>query len=163
MQNTLNDFTAYIRDLCKRHVDVKHTDTEKHFIELRAEAQFTSKSLRLPVVAIDKLQLTYKGQNDSLRKDRYIEILFLDKCADGSNTDKIQDIQDRMESICEDFINKMREDKKSRKIDFLKNLIIGDIQVFQIENKNASLYGAMMSFSFDLPYSGVLRSGKFSE
>jgi hypothetical protein len=163
MQNNLTDFTEYIRKLCHNHVDIQDNPIDRHFIELRSEAQLTAKSLRLPVVAFDKLQITYKGQNDNLRKDRYIEILFLDKCADGLNTAKILEIQTRMESICEDFINKMREDKKSRKIEFLQNLIIGDIQVFQIENKNASLYGAMMSFSFDLPYSGVLRPYKFSE
>lgn len=158
---SLNEFIAYIRSLCSAHVEIQHSDTQKHFIEIGSEQQLSAKSLHLPVVALDKLEITYKGQTDNYRKDRFIQILFLDKVSDPANYGRIKEVNDAMEAIAEDFVNKMREDRMLKKHDFLKCLIISEIQVVTVEQKNLNLYGAMMSFNFDLPYSGALTPGRF--
>ena len=167
VNNQLSDFTDYISNLCVKHVDILHVpgdEDHRHFIELNDEQQLQeSKSICYPLVAMDKLTVSYNGQQDSPLKNRYVEIMFIDSVSDTGDFIRIQEVKNSMERIAEDFIKKMKTDRKDRNVyPFLKCMVLSKIELNFIENKAINLYGALLSFNFELPFSETLEVGRFN-
>lgn len=163
--NSLNQFTEYVKSLCIQHVDIKHTDDDQHFIELNSDKQLQqSKNQLYPLVALDKLTISYGGQNDATTKSRIVDLLFLDKSKSAGDYVEIQLIKNNMERIAEEFVIKMKIDSRDRKKhQFLRNLVIGSIEINLIDNEQINLHGALLSFIFEVPFSEVIAPGRFIE
>jgi len=161
--NSLEQFTAYIESLCTKHVDIQHTVLEPRFIELNNEKQLKqSKEQLYPVVALDKLTISYSGANDAMQKNRVVDILFLDKSDSATDYEQIQTIKNNMERIAEEFVIKIKIDSKDRKnYAFLRNLLIGSIEINLIDNEQINLHGALLSFSYELPFVEYISEGRF--
>lgn len=162
--NSLNQFTAYIELLCTQHVDILHTQDDPHFIELNDEKQLASgKNQVYPLVALDKLTINYSGANDGMLKSRVCDILFLEKSPAGDYV-RMQEIKNKMERVAEDFVVRMKQDSRDRaKYPFLRNLVVGSIEINQIDNEGINLHGALLSFSYELPFSEQIPEGRFNQ
>jgi hypothetical protein len=76
----------------------------------------------------------------------------------------IQEKKNLMERIAEDFLKKIKVDKRDRKaFPFLKNLSLSDIELNFVENPGFNVYGALLSFNFELGFDETLESGRFME
>ena len=162
--NSLNQFTAYIELLCAQHVEIQHTEDEHHFIELNDEKQLAAnKNQVYPLVAIDKLTISYNGFNDAMSKNRLCDILFLGKSPAGDYV-HVQETKNKMERVAEDFVVRMKVDSRNRtKYPFLRNLVIGSIEINQIDHEGNNLHGALLSFSYELPFIEKVPDGRFNE
>lgn len=162
--NSLTQFTAYVEMLCAKHVDIHHTPEEPHFIELNDEKQLAAgKNQVYPLVALDKLTINYSGSNDGMLKSRVCDILFLDKAPAGDYVE-VQRIKNKMELIAEEFVVKMKQDSLDRaKYPFLRNLVVGSIEINHVDNEGINLHGALLSFSYELPFSEQISEGRFNE
>lgn len=162
--NSLNQFTAYIELLCTQHVDILHTQDDTHFIELNDEKQLASgKNQVYPLVALDKLTINYSGANDGMLKSRVCDIMFLEKSPAGDYV-RMQEIKNKMERVAEDFVVRMKQDSRDRaKYPFLRNLVVGSIEINQIDNEGINLHGALLSFSYELPFSEQISEGRFNQ
>ncbi len=162
--NTLDDFTQYVENLCRKHVEIKHSDDDCHFLQLNDDQQFQElKNITFPMVTLDKLTVSYTGSEDSTRKSRYCELMFLDKAGAGDFVE-IQEVKNRMERVAEDFVKKMKADRKQRTLyPFLKTLVLSGVEFNFVENKAHGLYGGLLSFNFDLPFVDQLEAGRFDD
>ena len=162
--NSLTQFTAYVEMLCAKHVDIHHTPEEPHFIELNDEKQLAAgKNQVYPLVALDKLTINYSGSNDGMLKSRVCDILFLDKAPAGDYVE-VQRIKNKMELIAEEFVVKMKQDSRDRaKYPFLRNLVVGSIEINNVDNEGINLHGALLSFSYELPFPETISEGRFDE
>ncbi len=162
--NQLSDFSAYIENLCKTHVDVLHSDDNKHFLELNDNQQLTDqKVLCYPLVTLEKLTVTYPGGEDFMNKNRYVEMMFL-ASAGKADFVKIQQQKNNMERIAEDYLKRIKLDKRDRKkYPFLRNLAISDIELNFVEIAALDLYGALLSFNFELSFDEVLDRDRFTD
>lgn len=162
--NSLTQFTAYVEMLCAKHVDIHHTPEEPHFIELNDEKQLAAgKNQVYPLVALDKLTINYSGANDGMLKSRVCDILFLDKATAGDYVE-VQRIKNKMELIAEEFVVKMKQDSRNRaKYPYLRNLVVGSIEINHVDNEGINLHGALLSFSYELPFSETITEGRFDE
>ena len=161
--NILEDFSAYIETLCREHSEILHASDDRHFMELNDQQQFVqSKVLRFPLVTLEKLNISYTGQNDGMRKNRYVEIMFLEQVRDAADFVKIQTIKNKTERIAEDFLKRMKADRKDRlNYPFLKCLTVSNIELNYVENKSINLYGTLLSLNFELPFDETLDAGRF--
>ena len=162
--NSLTQFTAYVEMLCAKHVDIHHTPEEPHFIELNDEKQLAAgKNQVYPLVALDKLTINYSGSNDGMLKSRVCDILFLDKAPAGDYVE-VQRIKNKMELIAEEFVVKMKQDSRDRaKYPYLRNLVVGSIEINHVDNEGINLHGALLSFSYELPFPETISEGRFNE
>lgn len=162
--NSLTQFTAYVEMLCAKHVDIHHTPEEPHFIELNDEKQLAAgKNQVYPLVALDKLTINYSGANDGMLKSRVCDILFLDKAPAGDYVE-VQRIKNKMELIAEEFVVKMKQDSRNRaKYPYLRNLVVGSIEINHVDNEGINLHGALLSFSYELPFPETISEGRFDE
>ena len=163
MQNdTLSNFSHYIEMLCRMHKDIRHANDEMHFIELASDQQFQSmKRLVYPVVAFDRLTISYNLLEDAERKNRYVEILFVDKCPVG-NFELIKKIKDRMEQVAEEFLIRIRNDRKKRNsYKFLRSLQLDTAELNYVENDSIGVFGVMLSVNVDSPMSMCFKEDPF--
>lgn len=163
--NSLEQFTAYIALLCAKHVDIQHSESDKRFIELNDEKQLQqSKTQLYPLVAIDKLTITYPGANDAMRKNRIVDLLFLDKVENASDYSQIQATINKMERMAEEFLIKIKIDSRDRVLyPYLKNLLLSSAELNIIEQPMNKLYGALLTFSYELPFAEYIEPGRFDE
>lgn len=160
----LIDFTLYIEDLCKSHTLIKHRPTEKHFVRLAKDEllQETRALVFYPVVTMESLTNSYTSLEDSFRKSRHLELMFLDHVGDIGDFDSIEKVWDDMESIAEDFIRKIRVDKRDRKkYPFLQSLNMTSVELDRVENVQTHLWGVLLSFDLDLPFDNCIDAGRF--
>lgn len=160
-KNLLDEFTAYIEDLCKKHTWIQHTAERKHFIRLDSDEllQEGKANIYYPVVTMDKLTVSYTSEPDNFRKSRYIELMFLDHIRDAGDFNNIQNVWTKMEAVAEDFLNKIRMDK--RNLPFLKSLMIDNAELEYVENIKTHLWGVLLSFNIDLPFNNCLDPDRF--
>ena len=164
MENLLDNFTDYISSLCKKHVEICHSEEESHFVELNSDSQLKTPNQSYPVVTLDKLEITYSGPEDATRKQRYVELMFLDKVTNNDGNAEITEVKNRMERISEDFIRKIKIDRKDRvKYPFLRTLKLSEIRLNFVENISINVHGTLVSFNFDLPFIDQLEPGRFVE
>lgn len=163
--NSLEQLTAYIELLCTKHVDIRHTPTKRRFIELNNEKQLEqSKTQLYPLVAMDKLTISYPGINDAMRKNRVVDLLFLDKVKNPGDYAELQAVKNKMERIAEEFFIKMKIDSCDRvNYPFLKNQLISSVELNVIENNSLGVHGALLSFSSELPFVEHIEAGRFDD
>lgn len=159
----LTDFTKYIESLCEQHTSINHTKDKAHFLELGNDQQLQmGKKLYYPVVTMEKLTNSYSDQPDNIRKKRNIELMFLDHVPDATNFKNINSIWDNMEWIAEDFLRKINQDKRDKKTyPFLQKLRLSNAELDLVENVSTHLWGVLLSFEIDLPFSECIEVGRF--
>lgn len=162
-RNDLTDFTNYIKSLCEKHTAINHTERKKHFLELGNDQQLhEGKKLYYPIVTMEKLSNSYSDLADSLRKKRYIELMFLDHVQDAGNFNDINYIWNNMERIAEDFLRKIREDRRDRDTyPFLRKLKLSNAELDLVESVSTHLWGVILSFELDLPFNECIEKGRF--
>ena len=160
-KNLLDEFDNYIEDLCRKHTSIRHTDKKKHFVKLAKDEilQEGKAVVFYPVVTLEKLTNTYTGLADSFRKNRHVELMFLDHLSDGGNFKQIESVWTNMESVAEDFLKKIREDR--RVYPFLKSLKVDNAELDYVENVQTHLWGVLLSFDIDLPFDNCIAPGRF--
>lgn len=161
-KDLLDDLSQYIEDLCKRHTLINHSDTEKHFVRLNSEELPQEKNIeiRYPVVTFDKVTVTYSGVADAERKSRSIELMFLDLVPDAGRYDHIESVLTNMEEIAEDFLWKMKLDRRNPEYPFLKSFTISG-ELDYVGNIGTILWGVLLSFDFDAPFNLCLAPNRF--
>lgn len=161
-KDLLDDLSRYIEDLCKSHTLINHSDIEKHFVRLNSEELPQEKNtvLRYPVVTFDKVTITYSGIVDAERKSRSIELMFLDIVPDAGRYDHIESVLTNMEGIAEDFLRKMKLDRRDPKYPFLKSFTVSG-ELDYVENIGTILWGVLLSFDFESPFDMCIAPNRF--
>lgn len=161
-RNSLDAFTLYIEDLCRRHTSINHTADEKHFVRLNSEElpQEQHTIIKYPVVTMDKITATYTGAVDAEHKSRNIELMFLDWVTDPGDSNRIEAVFANMEEIAEDFLRRMKTDRRNKAYPFLKNFTIS-AELDYVEAVSTLFYGVLLSFDFDAPFDNCIKDGRF--
>lgn len=161
--NDLTAFTNYIESLCEKHTSINHTEEKKHFLELGNDQQLQEgKKIYYPVVTMEQLTTSYSDLTDSVSKKRNIELMFLDHVKDAGDFNNINAIWNNMEGIAEDFLRKIKVDRRNRDTyPFLNKLKLNSAELDLVENVSTHLWGVLLSFELELPFSECIEDGRF--
>ncbi len=158
----LNDFTDYLEGLCTVHKEIKHSDSETHFVNMNEEVVSGNDShLYYPCVMLEKDVFTYTTVDGKIMKKTNFIILILDHVSDSRDYDCILSTIRKCETILDDLFKRMLEDKKERKFKFLLGFDLDGTQAENIENKNQSLYGVAATFNISLPFRAKVCNDSF--
>lgn len=150
--NTLQLLTTYIENLCAQHVDIRHSTERCHFVRLCADEQMTkSKTLYPPIVSMEKVVSKYTGPEESLNKSRSIDLMFLDNVKDTHDFNLINEVWEHMESIADDFMIKINQDKQDRvNYPFLRNVNLSGSTLDYVESVG-TMWGVIVSINISAP------------
>lgn len=137
----------YFADLAWRHMDIGHTKSHEHFCDIGDESQVHADTvLEYPCVLYgEDAEEEFIGYADNVRRPYRIVLLFLDHVLDTSDFRLIEETKNHMDKIAEDFIRKFWEDNSH----MVSN---PNFSITYMENKDAALYGAMLTFTAEVPF-----------
>jgi len=157
MKTTLTQFIQYLESLAAAHSDIHH-DPVDHPAFLRFyEAEDPQKAARnqinnLPCLMVKDYDFRFQDNGgDNLHKIREIEFLVIDKIGRSATTEDVYTIWERTEEIGDEFVIRMKDDKKAR-----RNTAIIDFNLSQVKGVPVDFEaGGLFGTSYTIPVSSV--------
>lgn len=152
----VTNFSQYLEDLCRRHVDIRHEVDGVHFVDSEDEKGTSLDSvLRYPAVILSKGSYHYTGDAVRYGKDYEYMLFVVDHVDDTADYEQIRQKMNKCELILDELFNQVIEDKRSRKYPFLIGFALSGIDVDPVENRDNSLYGHLAMFSLEKLYKSI--------
>lgn len=131
---TYTDLKNYIENLAAKHIAIGHTASEKHFFHSSLEEILSGlrSTVNFPAVFLADYDFSLTDNNsDNFLKNRSVALVFIDHVRDADDFDAISDVISTMESVADDFIARIHNDKLDRRHEFLKDFDVSNINGVQ--------------------------------
>jgi len=154
MKAKFAEFVDYFEQLAREHVDIRHTDKEKHFFRIELEEILTGlkSKIRYPALILESYDFVFKDQNsDNVHKEVSCAFDIIDIVKDGGNYDLIHATWHRMEEIGDEICIRILDDKRSRKIDVLSHFHLTNVKGNLLVDMNLMHYGVRYEFVVSWP------------
>ena len=132
--STYTDLKLYFENLAINHFLIQHSGQEKHFFhcDLNEILSGIRENVNFPAVFMADYDYSFiDNDSDNHLKKRAIALVFIDHCSESDDFDAIGEIYSQMESIADDWINRIYNDKTERRHGFLKDFELNDINAVQ--------------------------------
>jgi hypothetical protein len=159
------DIEQYFDALCRQHVEIRHSDTDKHFARLDVEEIITGikTTLRYPYVALDKLEHDFSTPGGPITKRRQVAFTVVDEYRVEGDYDVINDTYSKCESIADDFLNRIAADARTIPSPF-RNFDWNRIQVAEIPKDTVNrTVGVFVVIELPMPYDCKVNPQKWTE
>ncbi|HKI89870.1 MAG TPA: hypothetical protein VKA38_12645 [Draconibacterium sp.] len=120
-----SDLIAYFESLARRHVDIGHTDLEKHFFRMEIDevlAGINRTDVNFPMLILEGYSFDFTDNySDNLMKNRQGAFVLLDHISDASDYDAIHQVWDQLEQTGTEILLKIKADKRSLLVPVVRN------------------------------------------
>lgn len=151
MAAKFTDLIEYFENLARRHVDIRHSETEKHFFRMEIDevlAGINRSDVKHPYFILEGYDFGYTDQkSDNLLKDRNGAFVLLDHVADPTDFDAIHDAWDRMEAIGDEILVKIKSDKRNPLTPVIRDFDFAQVKGNLIANEVDGNYGIRFTYS----------------
>lgn len=148
MAEKFSDLISYFESLARRHVDIKHSDTEKHFFRMEVDevlGGIDRSDAAFPMLILEGYGYNFTDNNsDNLLKNRQGGFMLIDHVADASDFDAIQEVWDHMEEIGDEILRKIKSDKR--------NSLTRVVRDFSFTNVEATLLATQLGNNYGIRY-----------
>jgi hypothetical protein len=153
----------YFENIARSHVDIQHTDNEKHFFRIEAEEYLTkiNTAVNYPFLSLESYDTNFNaGNNDNVAMTRQIAFMLVDNYKQG-DYDEINRIYDAMEQIALDIINKINYDQKQN-IKLVRDFSYNSVSMQSLPPNPVHKYtGVRVTMSFDSKYNTAYNPDKW--
>jgi len=160
-----SQLVTYFENLAAKHVDIGHTDTEKHFFRMEIDevlAGINRTDVKTPFLILEGYGFGYTdNKSDNLLKNRDGAFILLDHVKDITDYDALHDAWDRMEEIGEELIMKMKADKRNPLTPVIRDFNFDSVQGTLIANDMSGHYGIRFTYSLVSPRSTDINPEKW--
>lgn len=116
-KTTLTEFIAYLEKLATFNLDIAHNPVSHPAFVRLYEADNPEMAIRnniknLPCVLIKDYDFEFSDSGDNLHKIRNIEFIIVDRLGRSVDKDTVYDVWERTEEIGDEFILRMKYDKR---------------------------------------------------
>lgn len=149
MSTFINDYITYFQNLAESHVDILHTDKEKHFFRMESTEILNGLTSEINWVAmiLEAYDITYLSKNtNNILKSHNGSFMILDKPNDSQDYDEIHSIWEKCEKIGTDIIIKMYNTRLNVTEPVVK-FDMDSVQAFPVATDIEGSYGYKFSFS----------------
>ena len=130
-----SDLITYFENIARAHVDILHTDAEKHFFRMEIDevlAGINRSDVNYPMLILEGYSFDFTdNRSDNLLKNRQGAFILLGHVSDISDYSAIHEVWEQMEEIGTDILVKIRADKRDSSVPVVRD--------FNFENVSASL------------------------
>ncbi len=163
-----SEFTEMMRDIARRHVDLKHSANEMHFARivlnqdpfLPSQTQITEflnairSQMRMPFMLSVAYVANFSDPRDHLRKHLNSAIIILDKVT-GDDPEEQEEVYDRTEQLCEEIMGFLKQYFDSNEEDgfFETNEMEGE----KVANVCNEFFGTKYNFQIHFGYEDGIR------
>lgn len=165
MASSFNDLIAYFENLARRHVDIQHSESEKHFFRMEIDevlAGINRTDVRHPYFILESYDFDYAdNKSDNLLKKRNGAFVLLDKVDDSTDFDAIQEVRNRMEAIGDEILVKIKADKRNPLVKAVRDINLDEVKGVLISNEIDNNHGLRFTFSISSPMSTDVNPDKW--
>ena len=151
----IKTFTAYLEHLCRKHEKLRHSDEERHFVNLNEDSQNTSlaEELHYPAVFFETTGYRISGGSiDEMKKTYTCHIEVFTHVSDTGDYVEVESALSETERIIDDIFAKINLDKYRRTPKWLQGMSFDGIDVVPLQNEKNALYGWMAEVMLQIPY-----------
>jgi len=116
MAAKFSQLVTYFENLARTHVDIGHTDQEKHFFRMEVDevlAGINRTDVKYPFLILEGYGYDFTdSKSDNLLKNRSGAFMLLDHVSDSSDFEAIHAVWDHMEEIGDEILVRMKTDKR---------------------------------------------------
>jgi len=125
------------------------------FTALKLMRYFQSiKTINYPAFILEGYRFSLiDKQSDNVLKERTGAFILLDHLSDVSDYDAMHELWDRLESICDDIIARVKADKYNATAKAVRDFDLNNIEFALIANENDRNFGIRCTFTIASPFS----------
>ena len=146
---------AYFENLAKSHVEIQHTENEKHFFRFELDEVLNGinrSDVAYPMLILEGYSYDYTdNKSDNILKNRSGAFILLDHCPDISDYANVHDIWDKLETIADDILIKMKTDKRNPLTPVVRGFEFSNVESKLIANEIGNSIGIRITFTISSP------------
>lgn len=155
MNNNFSQLITYFENLARTHVEIQHTDNEKHFFRFELDeilSGINRSDVAYPMLALEGYSFKYSdNRSDNIIKNRETAFVLMDHCPDISDYTNVHAIWNKLEAIADDILIKMKNDKHNPLIPVIRIFDFSSVDVHLVANEIGNSIGIRVSFTIAAP------------
>jgi hypothetical protein len=147
-----SEYEAYFRMLSENHVDIKHTNSDKHFYRMELDEVLlgTRGGVNSISCVLESYDFNLSDSNsDNVLKKRSGAFMIVGKVSDIGNFTAIAAMRDKCEQIGDDFIKMMYRHKVSKLVPLMRYFDLNTVEAVFVDVKATKEYGMRFSFALE--------------
>ena len=157
MENNFSNLIQYFENIARAHVEIQHTDSEKHFFRFELDEVLNGinrTDVAYPMLVLEAYSYDYTdNKSDNIIKNRSGAFMLLDHCPDISDYEKMHEIWDNLEIIADDILIKIKSDKRNPLTPVVRNFEFSSVESKLIANEIGNSIGIRITFTTSSPVS----------
>lgn len=163
MSTKFSDIIQYFETLASEHVEILHSDSEKHFFRYEIEEVLTSlRQMNYPALILEGYRYSYRdSKSDNILKKRTGAFILLGHLSDIGDYDAMHDLWDKLEVICDDILARIKADKYNPAMRAVRDFDISSVEVSLLANDQDKNFGIRCTFTLSSPSAMVVDPAKW--
>jgi hypothetical protein len=158
------DVVAYFKKIATEHVEIKHTDSKKHFYRFELDEVISALcgKINYPALILESYDFNYSdSHSDNIMKRRSGAFILIDKVRDSGNYDEIHAVWDKLEGIGDDILVRIRADKAAKTEPAARDFDISESEGIPFNVKELGQYGVRFTFILKSPVNSEIDTTKW--
>lgn len=155
MNNNFSQLIAYFENIARMHVEIQHSDNEKHFFRFELDEVLSGiqrSDVAYPMLILEGYNYDYTdNKSDNIIKNRNSAFILLNHCHDISDYENVHAIWDKLETIADDILIKMKLDKRNPLMPVIRGFEYSSIESKLIANEIGNSIGIRINFTISAP------------
>lgn len=155
MSSRFSDIIEYFKTIASQHIEIGHSETEKHFYRYEIEEVLTGlKHINYPALILEGYRYSFRDSNsDNIIKKRTGAFILLDHLSDIGDYDAMHALWDKQEEICDDILARIKSDKYNPLARAVRDFDISSAEVALLANEQDKNFGIRCTFTISSPRS----------
>ena len=160
------DLVTYFENIARKHLDILHTDEEKHFFRMEIDEVLMGinrSDVAYPMLILEGYAFEFTdNKSDNLLKNREGAFILLDHIKDASDMNAIHDKWDELEEIATEILIKIKSDKYNPLTRVVRNFDLDSVNASLILNEIGQDVGIRVSYTISSPISNEVNPDKWA-
>jgi len=165
MKNKFSDLIAYFENLARTHVEIQHSEHEKHFFRYELDEVLNGiqrSDVAYPMLILEGYNYDYTdNKSDNIIKNRTSAFILLNHCPDISDYNKVHEIWDNLETIADDILIKIKTDKRNPLTPVVRAFEFTSVESKLIANEIGNAIGIRVTFTVSSPVSSDVQANRW--
>lgn len=162
-----SDLITYFETLATQHVDIGHSEGEKHFFRMELDEVLTGinrTDVAYPFLALEGYSFDFTDNRaDNIIKNRKGAFMLIDHLSDPGDYDRMHQIWDELEVIGTDILLRMKRDKRNGDVPVIRDFQFDSVEAELIMNQIGNDVGIRFQFNLGSPVDGDVDATKWNE
>lgn len=160
-----SEIVDYFKSLAQKHIEIKHTEQEKHFFRYELDEVLAGKpaGMNYPALILEGYGFKFKDdKSDNLAKQRTGAFILAKNISDPGDHNYIHQVWEELEEIADDILSKMRKDKRNPDSP-IRHFNLESAEGTLIANEFGDLYGLRITYEIECHFSTEVDESKWLE